>query len=354
MRGKLILLMCSCWFALSAPAIILFRTADIEANTTAPADAANLNSGWQYQGSWGAFLGTPIAPHFFISAKHIGNQGAFSYGGVIYRIVQRFADPRSDLVILQVEQEFPTFAPLYTKLDESGKRVIDFGRGTRRGVEVMFNGALVGWRWGSGDGRRRWGENIVNAIVPNGTENELLAADFNASGLANECHLSTGDSGGGAFINDNGTWKLGGINFAVDGPFYTSSTGAGKFDAALFDARGFYQQQNNSFVLIAGDAPVPSAFYATRIARRLPWIASTIAAPQLGREGNFLTLTYTRLYPATSDLAYLIEQSTDLVRWENATTIDELSTPNGSTQIVKSKVAITGDTLFLRLRVKRP
>ena len=59
---------------LASRAVILFRTADPAANTTAPTGGLS-GSGWQFEGLWGSFLGTPIAPHFFLSAKHVGQAG---------------------------------------------------------------------------------------------------------------------------------------------------------------------------------------------------------------------------------------------------------------------------------------
>src|SRR2546423_6641044 len=51
--------------------IIFYSTGDPAHNTTAPVGAIT-NSGWQYEGLWGAYLGTPIAPKYFITATHIG------------------------------------------------------------------------------------------------------------------------------------------------------------------------------------------------------------------------------------------------------------------------------------------
>jgi len=45
----------------SVHGVILFSTGDPEANITEPAGVL-AGSGWQYQGFWGASLGTPIAP----------------------------------------------------------------------------------------------------------------------------------------------------------------------------------------------------------------------------------------------------------------------------------------------------
>ena len=355
MRWRLLLIASVfCAFA-KVGAVILFRSGDPAENTSAPAgDLAD--SGWQYQGFWGGFTGTPIAPHFFLSAQHIGHQGSFSWNGVAYRVVAKFDDPRSDLAILQVAEPFPFFAPLYSRLDEVGQRIAEFGRGRQRGAARMIDGVLKGWDWGGLDRVLRWGENKVAGVIPYGAENELLYADFDENGLANECHLAEGDSGGAAFINDAGTWKLAGINFAVDGPLYHGAAGEGEFTAALFDARGYYYRDRNGiYVLIEGANPAPTALYPTRISRRLPWIATTVAAPVLAREGTDLTLTYTKFVMPESDLVYRVEQSTDLASWTTAPTTEDAQPPIGSVQIVKARVPVGGTTkLFLRLRISRP
>jgi len=83
---------------LASRAVILFRTANPAANTTAPTGGLS-GSGWQFEGLWGAFLGTPISPHFFfLSAKHVGQAGAsFTFDGSPYTLVREFGDPNSDL-----------------------------------------------------------------------------------------------------------------------------------------------------------------------------------------------------------------------------------------------------------------
>src|SRR4051794_14725263 len=77
-------------------AVILLDTGDPEVNTTPPSGALT-GSGWQYQGAWGGVLGTPIAPHFFLSAAHVGRAGStFLFQGSSYTIVQSFNQPGSD------------------------------------------------------------------------------------------------------------------------------------------------------------------------------------------------------------------------------------------------------------------
>src|SRR5262245_56744701 len=75
-------------FTVFAEAVILYRTDDPVANTTEPTGAL-MGSGWQYEGNFGAYLGTAIAPHFFITAKHLGQVSSkFIYHGANYTIIQ--------------------------------------------------------------------------------------------------------------------------------------------------------------------------------------------------------------------------------------------------------------------------
>jgi len=60
------------WFGTGpVHAVLFYATGDPTYNTLPP--GGNLtNSGWQFEGLWGGFLGTPIAPNYFIAAQHVG------------------------------------------------------------------------------------------------------------------------------------------------------------------------------------------------------------------------------------------------------------------------------------------
>src|SRR5450432_1919796 len=106
--------------AVVAHGVILFRTGDPTANTNEPTGEF-AGSGWQYEGTFGAFLGTAIAPHYFVTAKHLGQlSDKFVYLGVNYAIAAGFADPKSDLRIFEVGGTLPNYAPLYSRTDEVG------------------------------------------------------------------------------------------------------------------------------------------------------------------------------------------------------------------------------------------
>jgi hypothetical protein len=255
--------------------VILYGTSDPTANTTAPTGAL-AGSGWQYEGQFGAFLGTVIASNYFVTAKHIGGSvgQTFTFDGVTYTTTAVFPDPSSDLQIWQVSGMFPSHAPIYSGAasSETNRSLVVFGRGTQRGnpVFVGSDSHLGGWLWGSSDGVQRWGTNLVGSIITDPTYGKLLRVPFDANVGPNEGHLSVGDSGGGVFVfnTDNNVWELAGINLAVDGPFSISSSGANPFDAAMFDTTGLFAQ--------GMAAPNPSAFYATEVAANKGFIESVV------------------------------------------------------------------------------
>ena len=254
-------------FSAVANSVLLFRTGDATANTTEPTGAL-AGSGWQYEGTFGAFLGTAIAPHYFVTAKHLANGPTeFFFHGVNYPIVRSFADPDADLRIVEVTGTLPLYAPLYSRKDEVGKNLLVIGRGTQRGTERIVNGKMCGWNWGTSDSVQRWGQNQVSNIVA-----DKLHALFDQAGLPEEAQLSSGDSGGGVFLRDGGVWKLAGVNSDVD-HFSSGPGGGGPYEAALFDERGSYRSDGT---LVTGDVSVPSGFYAARISSRIGWIKSVI------------------------------------------------------------------------------
>jgi hypothetical protein len=260
--------------------VVFVSTGDPSVNTNAPSGTL-ANSGWQYQGQWGDILGTPIAPKFFLAAQHIGGAigEAFDWNGVTYHTVALFDEPNTDLRLWQIAETFPNFAPLYTKTDEVGKQCMVFGRGTDRGPAVVVNNATRGWEWGNTNNIERWGENVFTRVATSVSGGALLAANFDAKGIPNECDLSYNDSSGAVFIEDGTTWKLAGINYSVDGPFSHDGTTGTRFEAALTDLRGlYYLTPTNSWALVPTNYPaaVPTGFYVSRVSASLPWISNVV------------------------------------------------------------------------------
>lgn len=284
--------------ALPAGAVLTRRDTPTGRNLSPPAgDLAA--SGWQFQGKWGAFSGTAISPHYFITAKHCGGGVGlpFLLNGKGYTAVECFPSPRADIAIWRVREPMPVWAPLYLGTGEYGKEIVVFGRGGQRGGPVKVDGRLRGWSWDAGDGRMSWGRNRVSGFSfgdsagRQPTTGELLLFtfdEFDETTGDDECSLSGGDSGGGVFLNDRGVWKLCGVNYAVGGSYSRRPDGAGQFSAALFDARGLYVGVGNSFSYLSPGMffAQPSRSLATRLSANRYFIEGVLAG-RSGQSGTY-------------------------------------------------------------------
>lgn len=265
--------------ALCAPAHAVILHAKSDRNTRPP-HASLVNSGWQWQGQFGGFLGTPIARNYFITSGHIGGSlgQSFEFQGTNYTTTAYFDDPATDLRIWKVDGQFPTWAPLFKHDTEVGRSCVIFGRGTQRGDEIIVNGQLKGWQWGPQDGVQSWGRNSIVGVVDGGPERgDMLYFNFDRVGNSHEGFLSAGDSGGGLFVRQGTVWKLAGINTSVDGP-YSYLPGDTTFNAAIFDKGGLAVPGiNNGNPIPDGFMDVPAAAYATRISTNLDWINGVLS-----------------------------------------------------------------------------
>lgn len=278
-------------------AVVLYDSGDPLANTAAP-DGAYAGSGWEYQGLYGSFMGTMIAPQYFITAQHIGVSGsntftssaAFNGSADIAYTIDLSANggtgfwdiAGTDLRIFKINETFSSYAPLYTGSAEQGMELVVFGRGGPRGAEVYEGGDLKGWYHTGSDGVARWGANEVDGISNFGS-GDLLRADFDPVGGGYEATLSVGDSGGAVFVNDGGVWKLAGINLGVDGSFDTNNVvDDNEFDAALFDRGGYYQGADGSGWFGPLPDGSPASFYASRISTSAAEIQAIAVVPEAG------------------------------------------------------------------------
>jgi len=301
MRSGSIALICmlvaSC--ALPAPAWAVILHAREQRNTREPRGAL-LNSGWQYQGRWGRFLGTAISPEYFITAEHVGGRvgNSFYYGGKWYRTIATWDDPLSDLQIYRVKGRFAQWATLFKGADEVGRGVVIFGRGTQRGPQVLVNGQLKGWVWGADDAVQSWGKNVIGGVAPATADPEaggqriaagLLWFSFDRRGVSYEATVSRGDSGGGVFTRVGKSWRLVGINHSTESEFSIPGVEDGTFHAAIFDMGGL---EHDGRLIADTTADIPARSYITRISSRTRWImnvvhggiapSATLAAPGAG------------------------------------------------------------------------
>jgi hypothetical protein len=266
-----------CLLAAGRAAAVLFdATGAASHNTNAPAGAL-ANSGWQYQGRFGPYLGTAIAPHHFLTAWHVNHANTnwvFVLDGTNYHPTAASRIGESDLNLWRVAERLPRYAPVYTGSGEVGLPTIVFGRGTQRGNPVVTDGLTNGWLWGADTQILRWGSNQVAAIEHDSEGNPYLRATFDHGAGAEECHLSGGDSGGGAFVLAGGVWQLAGVHYTVDGPYYLSDDTNSAAHAAVYDRHGLYHWQGGNLVSY-GDHD-PGAFYSSRVSARYDWLTNAI------------------------------------------------------------------------------
>ncbi len=251
-------------------------------NLSAPTDS--LVNAWNLEGTWQTdFTGTPIAPNYFITAAHLGGSvgDTFVYNGVDFTTTAEYTPPDgSDLAIWQVSGTFSSYASINTNSNLVGQEIGVFGRSAGDGPTTAPDGTtLSGWQWSSNSltGALSWGTNTVayeGAV--SGLTGQFIGFEFNKALGPNTAALSSGDSGGGVFVQNNGVWVLAGVNSAASGPYNTVSNGgsATQFNASLYDSSGLYYSGTTQATT------GPSISFATSLSSEAAWINSIISVPE--------------------------------------------------------------------------
>lgn len=269
--------------ALTAHGVVFHSTNGINHNVSAPTGML-ANSGWQYTGELGDFTGTAIASSAVLSARHLKDLNraplgtAFIYEHQSFVTTGYVGDAASDFGIWFVDGVFSNVAPLFVGTNELDRDVFIIGRGLERGETVITDGYTNGWRWGEEPNprTRRWGLNHIESFRDFATYGDqvFMVCTFDLSDGPDEAMLSSGDSGGPAFVREGEEWQLAGVNGYVDpARFSTNSTGADAFYGTLYDYSRLYYHNGASWVYAPPiDDPRPCTFLSTRVSRRLAWI----------------------------------------------------------------------------------
>jgi hypothetical protein len=239
------------------------------ANGSLIATAASAG-GFNFEGLFGGYTATAIAPGWIATVSHIGSYSTFLYNGVTYNVVPNsgvIVNPASDgtgIELYRIDTTtggLPTYAQVWSNADGSpnDQEAVITGRGYDKGSPIYAQtttgdpyqqGQLEGWAEGANNGTLRWGENYVYTQTLGGTP--YLQFSFDAPGqgdaVPNEGTLIVGDSGGGVYLYSTVTkqWKLAGLNEGIvnGGPYSTTSNFANPFTASLFDTQGLYTAAN--------------------------------------------------------------------------------------------------------------
>jgi len=200
----------------------------------------------RYSDASGIYLGynSNTMEGWVLSAAHITESTGIKIGGHTYS----FIDPQpadsnvngtpivssgvnTDLILYKFSVTGSNPIPALPKVElldtapTIGSLLIMAGRGMRLGAGTGSEDLTAPYSWGtpgtSDEVPMRWGFNQVEFGHVDGGGAKYLVTDFDAPGLGTgiDGQAALGDSGGGAFIFNQGSWKLGGVAYAAgDGP----------------------------------------------------------------------------------------------------------------------------------------
>lgn len=115
---------------------------------------------------------------------------------------------------LMLDPGLPTLPLVRTNEMDLSQASTAIGCGVGRGTTITG----MGWLWGDTSSQvRRWGTNVTSMDIDAGNGSQsLLVTSFDLAAGADEAQVTFGDSGGGLFQKQDGTWKLAGLTVGVD------------------------------------------------------------------------------------------------------------------------------------------
>jgi hypothetical protein len=188
-------------------------------------DWAGMDWGCVY--NWRGSSGVGVDDFWLLTAAHVGGwvgSSTVTIDGRVYTAVEVAAAPNDpghapavDLKLIRLDNVLPKTSGLYSgsfPTFPAFKRLkcIMIGYG-KTGEDHDSYYTMTG-----GGGVKRWGTNKIAAesrVDSSGYSSECIRMNFDSGATTYECGLGSGDSGGGTFVEVDGTWLLAGINAYV-------------------------------------------------------------------------------------------------------------------------------------------
>ena len=241
---------------ISAPALgIVEGRTDISDFSDPGSDWYGFN--WDYIGSVNSGSAVAVGQRYMITNRHfttyVGH--TVTVQGVDYTVQEvinapLFSGDAPDLRVIKLETPLPGYYDIYNgTFPGANDKVIMAGTGYSGTIDVPGST----YTWNTGTGRQlRWGTNEQAGFtnITSGSYRSFCnILNFDVGDTEYEAGIASGDSGGGMFYNDGGTWKLAGIGAYV----WHDSGAPPPYNVNFFISMFLYGDWVSETAVLAGD-----------------------------------------------------------------------------------------------------